>query len=111
MNDQEEYHRTEIKKLETQIQSLQKSLQRHYSDLRSLEATCRHVWGETKCTPIEKEGYRVPGDPPGTMGVDRREDFYVAPQTIPQWTRICDKCGKVEITAQQATYYKPKFEN
>jgi hypothetical protein len=77
------------------------------SNVRVLTATldarrrgCKHQWGEVKYTPIIREGYQDPGDPVGTMGVDRRLPMYVPRDEKPQWTRVCSLCGLEEVTAR-----------
>ena len=62
--------------------------------------SCRHNFSNPEYDPIYKEGYTIPGDPPGTMGVDWRGPCYVEPKTTPRWKRVCKNCGKVEYTFQ-----------
>jgi hypothetical protein len=73
------------------------------AELASIERQCRHRWSEPKYTPEHREGYRIAGDPVGTMGVDWRGPMDVPPQTIKKWTRTCQECGKVEVTERTTT--------
>jgi len=66
----------------------------------SMEARCPHEWGDAVYDPVHHKGYRVEGDPPGTMGVDRMLPFHVPPRTDRRWRRECRVCGKVEYTAR-----------
>ena len=69
-------------------------------ELQTYQDNCRHVWGETKYTPIHHKGYTIPGDKPGTMGVDYRGPCYVEPRTEDRWTRECNICGLEQITSK-----------
>jgi hypothetical protein len=68
--------------------------------LRSQQNRCQHAWGPTFYKPIHEEAYEIPGDPPGTMGVDWRGPTYVPAKTTPQWERTCKTCGLVQKTTQ-----------
>ncbi len=65
------------------------------------ETACSHQWGKTVWCGEHKEGYTIPGDAPGTMGVDWRGPIYVSPKTIDKWQRTCTLCGKEEFTTYQ----------
>ena len=69
-------------------------------ELKRIEDSCDHKWNDPVYTPERHEGYRIPGDPPGTMGVDRQLPMDVPAKTIPKWTRTCPKCGKTEVTTK-----------
>lgn len=90
--------------LEQAIKDLEKELQ---------TVDCDHEWTGHIYDPIRRPGYRDPGDPPGTMGVDRRLPSYIPPLEIPRWTRRCLKCGKVQetkdVTMETRTLKKPRF--
>jgi hypothetical protein len=60
---------------------------------------CRHEWTAPVADHIYREGYTIPGDPPGTMGVDWRGPCYVEPKTTHRWKRTCRLCGHVEHTS------------
>ena len=72
-------------------------------DLAFEEERCSHSWGEAEYVPEHIEGYYSPGDPEGTMGVDRQLPMSVPSRTIPKWKRTCNVCGKVEITDRTKT--------
>lgn len=79
-------------------------------ELSSIQSSCFHLWLE----PIERSqttpGYTIPGDEPGTMGADRREDFYVEAKTKVWYERKCALCGKVESTTETTSAgVKPVF--
>ena len=58
----------------------------------------QHQWGKIKYEPIIREAYTIPGDPPGTMGVDWQGPCHVPAQTTHQWSRTCALCVKKETT-------------
>lgn len=62
------------------------------------ERSCGHVWEQIKYDPINYPAHTSPGDPPGTMGVDWRGPTFIPASTTKQWSRTCQKCGKVETT-------------
>jgi len=59
---------------------------------------CKHIWNTPVYYPIYKKGYRIHGDPEGTMGVDQQLPLDVPPETIQQWQRTCAICGYTETT-------------
>jgi hypothetical protein len=76
-----------------------------------MEASCQHQWGKVKWAGERREGYTIPGDAPGTMGVDWRGPTHVPPTTIDRWERTCEICGKTEQTDRTETRETkvPKF--
>lgn len=76
--------------------------ERKYSGLKTqLEAqrrVCQHKWGAVVYDPIVTQAYTLPGDPPGTMGVDRQLPCYVPRREEARWKRECSECGEVEYT-------------
>lgn len=92
--------------IEEEIRELEDRKRRLERERDSIDLSCHHEWGDVEYTPTEHGGYMCPGDPPGTMGVDRQLPFYVEKSTKRQWTRVCKKCGKVETT----THVKTKKE-
>jgi hypothetical protein len=82
-------------------------LLRHKEEtLARMENQCQHRWSEAKYTPEHHESYTIPGDEPGTMGVDFRGPMYVPPSETPKWTRTCLECGKIQITTASKTQEK-----
>jgi len=86
------------------------------AELARMERDCEHnrnpsLFTQPKYDPIIHPGGYSPGDPPGTMGIDRqlpcswppcswpetREDRWTSVQIA---TRECTRCGKVETTTQ-----------
>lgn len=98
-------------KLDARIVDLQQLLDDAVKERNKIEKDCNHVWGDTKYVPIRHEGYHSPGDPEGTMGVDRQLPFDVPARTEHWWERVCDKCGKLERTDRTSDQVKkvPKF--
>ncbi len=87
-------------------------LNREIGQLKSQQANCPHQWGEVIADHIYNEAYTIPGDPPGTMGIDWRGPCYVPAETIERWKRVCKICGKIEYTSQKEQVrveYEPVF--
>ena len=93
----ESYRR--VPELKKTIDALKESLKRAEDELYQIQSVCSHDW-ENKYTPKYNVAYTIPGDPPGTMGVDWRGPTHVPAKTTPMWTRTCKKCGKVETTTR-----------
>lgn len=89
-------------KLVDDINKKKRELELAESALAKADRNCGHVWGDAVAAHIRHEGYTIPGDPPGTMGVDHRGPTYVSPRTEKRWKRVCQKCGKVEYTSRVA---------
>jgi len=87
-----------------QLRGLVKKLNGEYNqarkELENYEKSCPHKYGETIYDPIYTKAFTIPGDPPGTMGVDWQGPVYVPAKTEPRWKRICEKCGLEQITTQ-----------
>lgn len=100
------------RQLRQKISDLQGEQERAKLELDSIERNCRHIWSELKYTPEYRPGYRIQGDPPGTMGVDWRGPLDVPAETIKRWTRQCQRCGKVEQTerTRDIVTQKPQFQ-
>jgi hypothetical protein len=84
-----------------EIARLASELANAKGQLNALQEACRHrghVWGQVQYVPEHHPAYTIPGDPPGTMGVDRRGPCDVPSKTIPRWTRECSDCGLVQTT-------------
>ena len=63
-----------------------------------LESSCQHDWPVAVYDPEYKDAYTIPGDAPGTMGVDRRGPSHVPAKTTKRWRRVCRQCGKIQTT-------------
>lgn len=97
--------------LERELKQAKREIERLQNRIQTLERNCQHDWNDPVYTPKVRKGYHDPGDPPNTMGVDRRFPSYVPEQQTPQWTRFCPNCGKTETTTQVTTIAKkvPKW--
>ncbi|MFA6437249.1 MAG: hypothetical protein WC242_03730 [Candidatus Paceibacterota bacterium] len=87
------------RRLRGEIAVLQVDLDGTRRELDALEKSCRHDW--TNPERIDDRvisGYQDHGDPPGTIGVDRRLPCYVPEQRFPRWMRKCRTCGLAQIT-------------
>lgn len=100
-----------ISDLEEQILPLQKDLEATKKELRFFQFRCKHNWKDPERKSKYHEGGYDPGDPPGTMGVDRRPPCSY-PSTEDVWyERVCSTCGKVETTTRTEStgLVKPVF--
>ena len=88
----------ETAKLRKEIETSAQNLENKKKRLLQIERECRHSWGEVTPDHIYHKAYTIPGDPPGTMGVDWRGPCYVPAETEKRWKRVCKICGKVEYT-------------
>ena len=102
-------------RLRSEIIEIESLLKSKKSQLEREERECRHH-SDRSCwvvTPddLYESGYTIPGDAPGTMGVDRRFDCHVPAKTTKRWKRVCNVCGKVEHTTNvdQKTVESPRF--
>lgn len=82
--------RSQVRELETNLSAAQKKLNDYV-------AACPHKFAETY-DPIRTPRYIIPGDPPGTMGVDWRGPVPVPAEKRDRWKRECLECGLVEYT-------------
>lgn len=85
-------------KLQQEIEQTRNALKSKESQLEHIQRSCQHQWGSVVYAPIHHEAYTVPGDEPGTMGVDFRGPCYVPSETIRQWKRTCSKCNLTQTT-------------
>lgn len=99
-----------FEKLRKQIYEKTRDLKRDNDELRSEVARCPHKWSIIPDF-LKEGGYMISGDPPGTMGVDRRLPFYVEPTVKKRWKRECGYCGEVQYTTDviQHTTEEPTF--
>jgi len=96
----------EAERLRETIKRSTKELEQAEMQLALLERSCQHQWGETEYVPEHQAAYTIQGDPPGTMGVDRRLPCSVPAKTVKKWRRACSLCGKVEVTNKVKTEVK-----
>ena len=96
--------------LRERIIQLELEISQDKEELAEIESRCSHSWGSTTYAPIEHKAYTIPGDKPGTMGVDFRPSMYVPASTQKRWKRVCNHCGKIEYTERtQPTGQQPVF--
>lgn len=102
---------SQIEDLDRQIKAKQAELDQLHNQRSRVISDCQHDWGETEYVPDYQEAYTIPGDPPGTMGVDWRGPTHVPAKTTPKWQRKCKKCGYVETTTRttEKVSHTPKF--
>lgn len=91
----------EVAQASAQVERAQLELRQKQYALDQFQKRCSHDWSE-EYDPIHHPGGSDPGDPPGTMGVDRRGPTSWPARTEPRWKRTCRHCGKVEHTTRQA---------
>lgn len=98
-------------RLQRDIELAQQTIDRAKGEIERLDRSCRHEWGEAIYCPIYHEAHTIPGDPPGTMGVDWRGPCHVPARTDKRWKRVCKLCGKVEFTTSvnRETVETPRF--
>jgi len=89
-----------VHELEQLRRQAEREQEKFATRIKAIQETCRHTWGEVKYTPDIQEAYTIPGDAPGTMGVDWRGPCYVPRKEIPKWTRVCKHCDKMEVTTK-----------
>lgn len=79
--------------------------------LTSAVRNCVHQWGKVEAAHIYTPGYTIPGDPPGTMGVDWRGPVDVPSKTEYRWKRVCSICGEIQYTSstEDEVIKHPKF--
>ena len=93
MHEQAAATRAEINRLERELGAAR-------SRIRAMERLCSHQWSEPEYTPDIRESFTTPGDPPGTMGIDRQLPCHIPRQETPKWTRTCQSCGTSETTTR-----------
>ena len=86
--------------LRANLLSLHANAARLVREIGQIEQNCTHRWGVTRDVSEYIPAYTIPGDPPGTMGIDWRGPCHVDAKTIPKWERTCQNCGKVETTTR-----------
>jgi hypothetical protein len=89
---------SDIQKMRNEVEKREREFTAAKKRLDDIVNSCQHKFGETIPDHIVYPGYYSPGDPPGTMGVDRQLPCYVSESVKKRWKRICDICGKIEYT-------------
>jgi hypothetical protein len=91
---------SELRKLSADLKN---RLDSTHEEIRRIQSGCRHQWSETVYDPVVHEAYTFEGDPPGTMGVDRRLPMYVPRTEEKRWKRTCRRCDLTEYTERTDT--------
>jgi hypothetical protein len=101
----------EFKILRDEINLSERELEIKKMRLARMVNSCQHKWGSTQAAHVYQAAYTIPGDPPGTMGVDWRGPTYVSAKTDKRWKRVCEVCGKEEFTTatDKTVTETPKF--
>ena len=92
--------RSEVDRAKRAIKAAQENLTHLQKKLDREESQCGHIWGDAEGAHIYHKAYTIPGDEPGTMGVDFRGPCHVPSRTEARWKRTCLNCGKVEYTTR-----------
>ena len=91
---------TRAQELERTISEEAAKLKQAEAELAGIHRSCQHNWGQVVYCPEHIPAYDIPGDPPGTMGVDWRPGCHVNAQTINKWSRTCQLCGLTKKTTE-----------
>ncbi|MDD5192558.1 MAG: hypothetical protein PHH54_00690 [Candidatus Nanoarchaeia archaeon] len=89
-----------VKRTNEEVNKANEKSDRARNELRDYERRCQHEYSKTIYDPIYTSAYTIPGDKPGTMGVDWRGPTYVSAKTEPRWKRTCTRCGLEQITTR-----------
>lgn len=84
--------KTDLDSIRERVRDLSKELADEIDYLKKVCNACQHNWS-VQYTPVVTPARTIPGDPPGTMGVDRQFPVFVPEKTDKVWTRTCTKCG------------------
>lgn len=81
------------------------------NEILQKQSNCSHNWSEPQYDPeTKKEGYGIRMVHQGTDMWPEYEGYRDV--TVPRWSRICSKCGKVEYAYKQRPVierYEPDF--
>jgi hypothetical protein len=88
----------EAQQMRAELEITKKAYESAQAKLKDYVTRCQHKFGEVKYDPIHQQAYTIPGDKPGTMGVDWRGPQFVPAQTTPRWKKECGLCGLVKET-------------
>lgn len=87
-----------VENKQRELSELQRRVNMLQSEITNIQGLCRHNWSKAIYQPIYTEGYTIPGDPPGTMGIDWRGPCYVPSSTKKVWMRKCKECNLEQKT-------------
>ena len=76
--------------------TIQERIDHHAAAITELRAEmnrCNHDFSPAKQIITHHPSYEIPGDPPGTMGVDWRGPCYVPARDEIIFRKTCCKCG------------------
>lgn len=90
--------RSNARDLRSKLQDEKNRVQSMENQLREFERDCHHSWDDVRYVPIHTPGYQLPGDAPGTMGIDWRGPTWISATTKKRWSRECSLCGFVQFT-------------
>jgi hypothetical protein len=88
----------DIRKLQDELFVAERKHTSLKAQLDARRRDCRHAWSKLVYDPIITPAYDIPGDAPGTMGVDYRGPCHVPRSEKARWKRECSECGDVEFT-------------
>lgn len=93
------------------VADLKEKLARAEADLNTAIRACKHKWSPVEAAHIYHPGYKIEGDPVGTMGIDWRGPCYVESRTEKRWKRTCEHCGEIQYTSETTKHVteEPKF--
>ena len=89
-----------FQELRNRISILKSDLKEAETQLLAMEYACQHDWIHPVADHIYHPAYIIPGDPPGTCGVDWRGPCPVEAKTEKRWKRTCKKCGLIQYTSK-----------
>lgn len=90
----------QFQKIRETVAQLKEKLGSAEGELSYAERNCHHNWSKIEPDHIYHKGYEIPGDAPGTMGIDWRGPVWVEAKTEKRWKRTCQTCGMVEYTTR-----------
>ena len=101
----------EVQRLKLEIVELSRKLESAKERLNVIQGSCSHKWGPIRYDPIVVGAHTLPGDKPGTHGVDWRGPVDVPRKETPRWTRQCAICDLVQITdkTEERKVVTPRF--
>lgn len=88
----------EAVELRKKVEQLKEQLSTAETDLEKMVESCEHKFCKPIYDPVYTPAYTIPGDKPGTMGVDWRGPCHVDAKTEDRWKRVCETCGVEQYT-------------